>query len=181
MLKTDLEKLGSFSEADFQKLIKYLIPRKLSKNEILLNHGQICQSFYFISAGSAYQFRYDDIEENVIDLFLQGEWALNYSSLISQLPSENIIRVNSETSIFELNLHTIHSLIAISPVFLQLGKILEGALSKLHYFESAISPSEKYNHLIHTRPQVLQKFPLKLIASYLNMTPETLSRVRSSF
>jgi len=181
MLKTDLEKVGSFSDTDFQKLIKYLIPRKLAKNEILLDQGQICQSVYFISSGSAYQFRYDDVEENVMDLHLAGEWCLNYSSFISQLPSENIIKANTETSVFELKMHAIHDLIAISPVFFQLAKILEGALLRMHYFESTMSPFEKYNHLINTRPQVLQMFPLKRIASYLNMSPETLSRVRSSF
>lgn len=181
MLKTDLDKIGRFSDQNFESILKLLIPRQLSRNELLLDHGQICQSAFFISSGSAYQFRYDDIDQKVTDLHIQSEWCLNYSSFISQIPSQNIIKANTETCIFELSIHAIHHLISESAVFLQLGKILEGALTRTHYLDNPMSPSEKYNHLINSRPQVLQMFPLKLIASYLNMTPETLSRVRSSF
>ena len=158
MLKTDLDKIGNFSDADFQTLIKYVIPRKVNKNDLLLNQGQICQSVFYISSGSAYQFRYADIDENVIDLHLHGEWCLNYSSFISQLPSENIIKANSETSVYELNMHAIHHLIAVSPAFLQLGKILEGALLRMYYFQTAMSPSEKYHHRVNTRPQLYKCF-----------------------
>ena len=181
MLKTDLDNTGIFSQSDFDRLEKYLVPRTLRKNEILLDQGQICQAVYFISSGSAYQFRYEDIDEKITDLHLPKEWCLNYSSFITQAPSENIIKANSETAAFGLSLTAIHELIAQSSVFLQLGKILQGATTRTHYLDNSMSPFERYNDLIKNRPLVLQMFPLKLIASYLNMTPETLSRVRSCF
>ena len=181
MLKTDLDKTGRFSQSDFERLTGYMVPRALRKNEILLEQGQICQAVYFISSGSAYQFRYEDIEEKVTDLHLPKEWCLNYSSFISQAPSQNIIKANSDTTVLELSVTAIHELIAQSPVFLQLGKILEGATTRTQYLDNSMSPSERYNDLIKNRPLVLQMFPLKLIASYLNMTPETLSRIRSRF
>jgi len=181
MLKTDLDNTGIFSQSDFDRLEKYLVPRTLRKNEILLDQGQICQAVYFISSGSAYQFRYEDIDEKITDIHLPKEWCLNYSSFITQAPSENIIKANSETTAFGLSLTAIHELIAQSSVFLQLGKILQGATTRTHYLDNSMSPFERYNDLIKNRPLVLQMFPLKLIASYLNMTPETLSRVRSCF
>ncbi|MCE7041377.1 Crp/Fnr family transcriptional regulator [Dyadobacter sp. CY312] len=181
MLKTDLDKTGRFSQSDFDRLTKYLVPRQLKKNEILLDQGQICRAVYFISSGSAYQFRYEDIEEKITDLHLPKEWCLNYSSFISQAASQNIIKANSETTALELSVTALHELIAQSPVFLQLGKILQGATTRTQYLDNSMSPSERYNDLIKNRPLILQMFPLKIIASYLNMTPETLSRVRSCF
>ncbi|MCE7044079.1 Crp/Fnr family transcriptional regulator [Dyadobacter sp. CY312] len=181
MLKTDLDKTGRFSQSDFERLTKYLVPRQLKKNEILLDQGQICRAVYFISSGSAYQFRYEDIDEKVTDLHLPKEWCLNYSSFISQTPSQNIIKANSQTTALELSVTALHELIAQSPVFLQLGKILQGATTRTQYLDNSMSPSERYNDLIKNRPLILQMFPLKIIASYLNITPETLSRVRSCF
>lgn len=181
MLKTDLDKTGRFSQSDFDRLERYLVPIQLRKSEILLEQGQICRAVYFISSGSVYQFRYEDIDEKITDLHLPKEWCLNYSSFISQAPSQNMIKANTETTAFGLSLTAIHELIAQSPVFLQLGKILEGATTRVHYLENSMSPSERYNDLIKNRPLVLQMFPLKIIASYLDMTPETLSRVRSCF
>lgn len=181
MLKTYLNRIGNFTETDLEIFQKYLTPGQFSKNELLLDQGQVCESIYFILSGSAYQFRYDDVQEKVIDLHTPHEWCLSYSSFISQKPSQTIIKANSEIRLLKLTIHAWHHLIALSPVFLQLAKILEGALARTQYFDGSLSPSQKYNHLSESRPEVLKMFPLKLIASYLNMTPETLSRVRASY
>ena len=75
-----------------------------------------------------------------------------------------------------LNIHDLHALIGRSPSFFVLGKILE----EIHDYQSQkLSPDQKYKLLLEKRPEVIQTFPLKYISSYLGMTPETLSRVRS--
>lgn len=181
MLKTHLDTIGSFTQADFELFQRQLIPARFNKNEVLLDQGQVCQSIFFVESGSAYQFRYDDIQEKVTDFHTRHEWCLNYTSFISQKSSETIIKANTEVIVLQLTIHAWHHLIAWSPVFLQLAKILEGALSRTQYFDGSLSPAQKYNHLSKHRPEVLKMFPLKLIASYLNMTPETLSRVRASY
>ncbi|WP_436514668.1 hypothetical protein [Ekhidna sp. To15] len=63
-----------------------------------------------------------------------------------------------------------------SPAFFALGKILEVDSKKP---KSSAKPEEKYLWLLKHNPVIIQKFPLKFIASFLGMTPETLSRVRS--
>jgi CRP-like cAMP-binding protein len=181
MLKTYLDGIGNFTETDLEIFQKYLTTGQFSKNDLLLGQGQVCESVYFILSGSTYQFRYDDVQEKVIDLHTTHEWCLSYSSFISQKPSQTVIKANADTKALVLTIHAWHQLIALSPVFLQLAKILEGALARTQYFDGSLSPSQKYDHLSRSRPEVLKMFPLKLIASYLNMTPETLSRVRASY
>jgi hypothetical protein len=78
----------------------------------------------------------------------------------------------------ELSIENIHKLVAISPVFLQLGGILASSVSRISFFDNDLTPLKKYQFIIQNRPQLIQAFPLKLIASYLKITPETLSRVR---
>ena len=63
--------------------------------------------------------------------------------------------------------------------FLQLNKIFTQP-AKIHFFDNAYSPSQKYDYLMQTKAQLMQTFPLKMIALYLKITPETLSRVRAA-
>lgn len=55
---------------------------------------------------------------------------------------------------------------------------MESATERIHLFDNALNPIEKYNYILANKPELVQAFPLRMIASYLKITPETLSRVR---
>jgi hypothetical protein len=55
---------------------------------------------------------------------------------------------------------------------------MDNAVSKIVLFDNALAPKEKYLYVLNNRQQLIQEFPLKMIASYLKITPETLNRVR---
>lgn len=174
-----LRKFGIYGPEDLTIFMDSIKTRNISKGEILLQMGAICQSVFFIESGSVYQYNFkDEIEENVIDLHLESEWVLNHKSFTSQSPSESIIKAFADCEVLELSIENIHKLVAISPVFLQLGGILETSVSRVSFFDNALTPLKKYQYILQNRPQLIQAFPLKLIASCLKITPETLSRVR---
>lgn len=176
-----LESIGRFSENDLLLFKEKIKIRNIKKGEILLREGEVCQSAFYALSGSFYQYCIkDEIEENVIDLHIENEWFLNEQSFISQNPSQNIIKSYTEGSVIELSMHVIHKLIGISPAFFQLGGILEQTKSRVHFFDNNLNPTQKYDYILAQKPILLQKFPLKIIASYLKITPETLSRVRES-
>ncbi|WP_290797978.1 Crp/Fnr family transcriptional regulator [Flavihumibacter sp. UBA7668] len=177
-----IQQFGNFTDYEMKLFSVAVQERKIFKNEFLLQEGSICQSLYFISSGSFIQYKIkDEIDQQIIDLHLANEWMLNPQSFVRQQPSETFIQAFADATIYELTVHAMHDLIKQSPVFFQLAKLLEPAHSRIQLFDNQLSPGEKYRFVLDNRPGLLLAFPLKMIASYLKITPETLSRVREKF
>lgn len=177
-LRKCLDKIGAFSEEELTLVYESAVVSKFKKNEVILNTGQVCNSFYFILSGACYQYQMVDIEEKIIDLFTEYDCALNQLSFISQKPSNDIIKAFTDCEILVLNIDSVHKLIKISNSFLQFGKLMNSQ-NRLVFFDNSMSPVDKYNHILINNPIFIQTFPLKYIASFLKITPETLSRVRA--
>lgn len=179
MIEQALAVVGAFSARDYALFADRVKQRTLAKDEILLQKDTVCQALYFSLSGAFYQYSItDDNDQNVLDLHLAEEWFLNHRSFIAQRPSESIIQAYTESQVLELSLVALHELIALSPSFFQLGKVMDQASLRIHFFDQKMTPVQKYQHILTHKPDLLQQFPLKVIASYLKITPETLSRVR---
>lgn len=176
-----LNSLGLFSNSDTALFEKHSTRKMLKKNEVLLNEGEICKSFYFILTGSFSQFQTCDIDEVIIDLHLQNEWMFNQQSLVEQIPSNTTIKAFAKSEIIELSLYSFHFLCSKSQSFLQFGKILNQSKNRTFLFDNSLGPNEKYSYINKSKPQLVKVFPIKMIASYLKMAPETLSRVRANY
>ena len=175
-----LTKTGRYSKDEIDLLEKALVPVELPKEMYLLKTGDISSSFYFLEKGAIIQFRLnEDSDKHVIELNGPDSWVLNYKSFSSRKPSEYSIQAYEDCILYELTMDAIHQLIAQSQAFLQMGSILSTNTTRLNFFDTNASADEKYNFLLSHQPKLLQLFPQKLIASYLKITPETLSRVRS--
>ena len=172
MYSNILNKIGNFSSEQVSIFEKRVQVRSVLKDEILLREGEVCQTIFHVISGSFYQYNVkNEIEENVIDLHLRDEWFLNEQSFIAQKPSENSIKAYSESIVLELTMQSLHALIAESPAFFQLGRVLEQSKSRVHFFDNRLAPIEKYLYVLDNKPALIQKFPLKIIASYLKITP----------
>lgn len=176
-----LNSLGKFSNADTELFEKHSARKMLNKNEVLLCEGEICKSFYFILSGSFSQFQTGEIDDVILDLHVHDEWMFNQQSLIEQTPSATTIKAFSKSEIIELSLNSLHSLCSRSHSFLQFGRILNQAKNRTFIFDNSLNPVEKYSYINKSKPQLAKVFPIKMIASYLKMAPETLSRVRASY
>ena len=176
-----LNNLGQFSSFDAELFEKHTANKILNKNEVLLNEGKVCNCFYFILSGSFSQFQTNDIEECIIDLHLQGEWMFNQQSITEQIPSDTTLKAFSKSEVIELSLTSFHYLCSKSQSFLQFGKILNQSKNRLFIFDNSLNPTEKYDFINKAKPQLAKVFPIKMIASYLKIAPETLSRVRANY
>jgi len=177
-----LNATGNYSQKDEILLTEALQTVSLEKGEKLLNKGEVCSSVSFIQSGAIIQYDHnEEADRIIIDLNTTNDWVLNHQSFTSRKPSTFYIECYEAAMTYRLSIDAIHELIAQSPSFFQLGHIMETAVSRIHFFDNNNTPDEKYQYLFQHKPQLLQKFPQKLIASYLKITPETLSRVRHRF
>jgi len=175
-----LRSLGVFSDFELELFDQNIEIKTVEKNEILLAEGEISKSVFFIKAGALFQVQTIDDEEKIIDLNIQNDWVFNFDSLTNQIASNTIIKAFAKSEVIELKLENLHKLISISQNFLQLNKIFNSLSAKIHIYDSNLNPTEKYNYLLSNKPQIIKIFPLNMIASYLKIRQETLSRVRAN-
>jgi CRP-like cAMP-binding protein len=179
MLAHILSTTGNYSDNDKTLFERAVAVHTVKKDDVILREGTVCFSVFFAIEGAYYEYQWkDEIDLSIVDLHTENEWFCNQQSFVSQKRSETTIQAYSNGEILELSIHAIHSLIAQSPAFLQMGKIISQTNARTLFFDNDLNPMQKYRHILEHRPQLLQSFPLKMIASYLKITPETLSRVR---
>lgn len=161
-----------------------LIPEKYKKGERILDEGQVCDSLYFIDKGMTRQFyfKYDkDLTEHI---GYEDSIIICLESYINEEPTKLMIEALEPTIAWKINKHDIVRLASInSEIGTLYRRVFENSLitsqrkADTLRFEPA---NERYNKLMQQHPEILKRAPLIYIASLLQMTPETLSRVRSA-
>ena len=179
ILREAVRQLGTFTQKEIDVFCAHLNMAAVPKDHCLLKEGKVCQSFYFVAKGSFRQYQITDKGDEITNnLYLEKDWMLDYKSFTSQQPSASIIQATEGGEVFELSVYDLHQLMKTSDAFFQIGRIFQLALEQQEIQLQYPTPKERYSFLLKTKPQIIQRFPLKYIASYLGMTPETLSRVR---
>ena len=161
-----------------------LIPRKYAKNEIILREGETCENIYWEVKGLVRQFYYKNKKELTEYMATENSIVMCIESLFKEEPSRLQIQALEPSVIYSLPKADLEQA-AIKCVNIQMlyRKILEESLiiSQHHAdmlrFETA---QDRYAKLVKRSPQLVLRAPLVYIASYLQMTPETLSRVRTA-
>lgn len=161
-----------------------LVSQKYAKGEMILKEGEICRQFLYIDKGLVRQFYFKHGKEVTEHLGQEHTIVMCIESLFKEEPTKLQVEALEPTTVYALPIAELER-VAMHNVNIQIlyRKILEESLiiSQIHAdlvrFETA---QDRYKKLCKLCPQVVLRAPLVYIASYLQMTPETLSRVRAS-
>lgn len=161
-----------------------IVPQKYAKGEMILKEGEICRQFLYIDKGLVRQFYFKHGKEVTEHLGQEHSIVMCIESLFKEEPTRLQVEALEATTVYALPKADFER-VAMHNVNIQIlyRKILEESLiiSQIHAdlvrFETA---QDRYKKLCKLCPQVVLRAPLVYIASYLQMTPETLSRVRAS-
>uniref|UniRef100_UPI003FED4CEB Crp/Fnr family transcriptional regulator n=1 Tax=Prevotella sp. TaxID=59823 RepID=UPI003FED4CEB len=161
-----------------------IVPQKYAKGEMILKEGDICRQFLYIDKGLVRQFYFKHGKEVTEHLGQEQTIVMCIESLFKEEPTKLQVEALEPTTVYALPKADLER-VAMHNVNIQIlyRKILEESLiiSQIHAdlvrFETA---QDRYKKLCKLCPQVVLRAPLVYIASYLQMTPETLSRVRAS-
>lgn len=161
-----------------------LVPMKFAKGEIILKEGETCTNIYWIAKGLVRQYYYKNNKDLTEYMAAENTIIMSIESLFKEKPSMQIIQTLEPTIVYALPKKELEA-VAMRSVNIQIlyRKILEESLiisqkrADMLRFESA---QDRYQRLVKSSPQLVLRAPLVYIASYLQMTPETLSRVRTA-
>ncbi|MDO6429963.1 Crp/Fnr family transcriptional regulator [Flavitalea sp. BT771] len=158
-------------------------PKKLRKKQYFLQEGNVCKYVGFIVKGAMRQYSIDDKGvEHIVQLFIENWWASDRESAVMLTPSKYNIDAWEDTDLLIATTADMLDLMAKIPSFGQMTRLMDerSFIASQRRLNSAISNTaeKRYQEFADNHPQFVQRFPQHIIASYLGITKDTLSRVR---
>ena len=156
---------------------------RVKRKHYFLKEGDRCRHLAFIAAGSMRMFTTNDKGyEHIVSFGLEGCWMMDYESFLLKSPSVSAIEALEDSTLLVISHHKFDLLLNTVPGFAQLidrsnRKNVIAAQRRIHA-AIGLSAEEKFLALFKSYPAFLNRFPQIMIASYLGITAETLSRIR---
>lgn len=155
------------------------VPRKFP----LVKHGQIANELYFINKGMLRLFYENDGDEITAYLFRENLFASSYDSFLRQAPSIQSLETLEEADLLVITQPKMNELYEVLPKFnILTRKIAEQRFINAQQILSSFlldSPEERYAKFVEQNGDLLLRVPHHIIASYLGMTPVSMSRIRN--
>jgi len=160
------------------------VEKKFSKGNMLIREGEVEKNLYHVTSGLIRVFLLSEFEEQTIRFGYQGSIINSLSSFITGKPSEFYMDAIRKTTVRAVTREQLLGLVNksdenrqqyIQTIELAVTQQVEREVDIL-----TVSPQARLKRVLERSPNLFQEVPLKYIASYLRMTPETLSRIRNS-
>ena len=182
-LKEKIRSAVAISEADLDAIAGHFECRLIEKDKLLLQEGNRCDVWGFVHSGLLRVYTHKSNGDEYTSWFIkENEFFSEFVSFFSKVPSLESLAALEDTAIVTVDADTLQKLIDRYPVFDKFVRLIyqatiinikESMLYKLH-----LTAQERYLRFMQTRPDIVQRVPLKHIATYIDITESTLSRIR---
>ncbi|TVP44759.1 MAG: Crp/Fnr family transcriptional regulator [Mongoliibacter sp.] len=183
-LTETLQKFVDLEEKSLKGFLEKGKILRISKSEKLIKAGEICETLFFILEGSVRSFYFKDDKDVTISFSLEEEFITSMSSFITQKPSYENIEALEDCELWAISHKDLMETLAryrdLEYVYRQLLEEYYIRLEEQLIFSKFKTAKERYLELIKNKPKIIQKASVGQIASFLDMSIETLSRIRAS-
>jgi len=183
ILISHIQNKVSLTEEQKTELRSFFSVKKLKKKQYLLQEGDVCKCLSFVNKGLLKSYFTDEKGGENINMFaFEGWWISDFKSFINQEKAVLNIDAVEETELLMITLEDYNKLMLKIPVMDRYFRILyQNSLVTKDYrliASNSYTAEEKYLQLVQKNPEMIKRVPHNLIASYLGLAPETISRIR---
>ena len=173
---------GNLTDGEINFAKGFFIPEEINKGAFYLKEGQISNKVSFIEKGLFRLFYQLDGEEKIMLFFSESQLMSDYFGFLTNTASIRPIQALEDSFIYSIEKQNLNKLFDYSKNWERIGRQLAESAYVTSVFRANRLLHDDYNTRVKTfleeSPSLMQRVPQYMIASYLNMTPETLSRVK---
>lgn len=167
-----------------ERISPYFVEKTFKRNEYLLREGEVCKHNYFVITGCMRLFTTNkEGVENTRYIAFEAKFGTSFTSLITGLPAFENIQCLEKTTVLTIRKDDFYSLVDVEPSVNKIYRnILESAYittQRRIYDLQGKDSLERVQWLLKNQPTILSRISNKVVASYLGITPHTLSRLKS--
>lgn len=185
-MRQSLEKYNILDDEDWQQFLKYLTPKSYKKGDLFISEGQICNHLGFLNNGIARVYYIIEGKEitSYFNTNSRNIFVCSFTSFLTKKPSLENVHFLEDTELLLLKYDALQELYNNRPNIQKLGRLMAEhnyVLSMERIYSLQYSPAiDRYNNMLKIYPGLMNRIPHHFIASYLGVTPESLSRIRKN-
>jgi CRP/FNR family transcriptional regulator, anaerobic regulatory protein len=183
LIRTYFNKFSPITDHEWADFETCITKESFPKKKQLLARGETCDFIAFIGEGMFRLYYDQEGEEKVKAFFFPGDFVTNYRSFLTGKPSDHFIGSMKDSIIYKIHKKDLDGLYNKHKSIERLGRLIAENLylavtTRLDSFLYS-TPEERYQDLLNRNSKLIQEVPQYMLASYLGVKPETLSRIRA--
>lgn len=181
-IKESINSLSKLTNDEMVIFLSHMETKTIKQYDFYLKQGSLCRNVAFINKGLVRIYYVKNGKEYVGRFFEKNEWVTDYAGFLLKTPSLFFIEALEDTELFTLSYDNMQKLYSYGKSFEKFGRLIAEKVFIESYQRNVSlmlnSPEELYLALMKEKPHLLNSVPLKYIASYIGIEPESLSRIR---